>query len=62
MIIRTEVLQESCAKILNAVDSNVLSAVTETLEIKTEGKQLSLSVTNREYFVKVLSTDAPNLF
>ena len=57
MIIRTEVLQESCAKILNAVDSNVLSAVTETLEIKTEGKQLSLSVTNREYFVKILFGD-----
>lgn len=57
MIIRTEILQESCAKILNAVDSNVLSAVTETLEIKTENKQLSMSVTNREYFVKILFGD-----
>ena len=54
MIIRTEVLQESCSKILNAVDSNVLSAITETLEIKTENKKLSMSVTNREYFVKLL--------
>lgn len=57
MIIRTEILQESCAKILNAVDSNVLSAVTETLEIRNEGKQLSMSVTNREYFVKILFGD-----
>lgn len=57
MIIRTEILQESCAKILNAVDSNVLSAVTETLEIKTENKHLSMSVTNREYFVKILFGD-----
>lgn len=57
MITRTEILQESCAKILNAVDSNVLSAVTETLEIKTENKQLSMSVTNREYFVKILFGD-----
>lgn len=57
MIIRTEILQESCAKILNAVDSNVLSAVTETLEIRNEGKQLSMSVTNREYFVRILFGD-----
>ena len=54
MIIRTELLQESCSKILNAVDSNVLSAVTETLEIKNENGQMSMSVTNREYFVKIL--------
>ena len=54
MIIRTEILQESCSKILNAVDSNVLSAVTETLELKNENKCMSMSVTNREYFVKVL--------
>lgn len=54
MIIRTELLQESCSKILNAVDSNVLSAVTETLEIENEQGKMSMSVTNREYFVNVL--------
>lgn len=53
MIIRTELLQDSCAKILSAVDSNVLSAVTETLEITANNNVFTLAVTNREYFVEV---------
>ena len=53
MIIRTELLQESCAQILNAVDSNVLSAITETLEIEAHNKMLRMAVTNREYFVDI---------
>lgn len=58
MIIRTEILQDSCSKILNAVDSNVLSAVSETLEIKCKDREMSMSVTNKEYFVRIiLGTD-----
>lgn len=53
MIIRTELLQDSCAKILNAVDSNVLSAVTETLEISAQNNVFTMAVTNREYFVEI---------
>lgn len=53
MIIRTELLQDSCAKILNAVDSNVLSAVTETLEISAANGVFTMAVTNREYFVEI---------
>lgn len=53
MIIRTELLQESCSKILNAVDSNVLSAVTETLEITVKDKVFTMAVTNRTYFVEI---------
>ena len=53
MIIRTELLQDSCAKILNAVDSNVLSAVTETLEIKASNNVFTMAVTNREYYVAI---------
>ena len=53
MIIRTELLQDSCAKILNAVDSNVLSAVTETLEISAANNVFTMAVTNREYFVEI---------
>ena len=53
MIIRTEVLQDSCAKILGAVDSNALSAITETLEMSAVNKMLTLSITNRDYFVEV---------
>ena len=53
MIIRTELLQDSCSKILSAVDSNVLSAVTETLEISAKDNVFTMAVTNREYFVEV---------
>lgn len=53
MIIRTELLQESCSKILSAVDSNVLSAVTETLELKGSENLFTMAVTNREYFVEI---------
>lgn len=53
MICRIEELQNSCSKILAAVDSNALSALTETLQLKTSGKALYLSVTNKEYFAEV---------
>lgn len=53
MILRIEEMQNACGKILAAVDSNNLSILTETLQIKTEGRNLYVSVTNREYFAKV---------
>ena len=53
MVLRIEELQGACAKILGAVDSNVLSVLTETLQLKTAGKNLFLSVTNREYYACV---------
>lgn len=53
MILRIEEMQNACSKILAAVDSNNLSILTETLQIKTEGKNLYISVTNREYFARV---------
>ncbi len=63
MIIRTDLLQDSCARIFNAVDSNVLSTVTETLEIECSERILRLCVTNREYFVEIqLETDVDEYF
>ena len=53
MIIETKILQESCKKILDAVDSNSTSIVTETLELSTKDSNLFLSVTNNSYFVSV---------
>lgn len=53
MIINSEKLKNVCSKILGAVDSNELSIVTETLELKTENNQLIMGVTNREYFVEI---------
>ena len=53
MVIRIEDIQGACSKILAAVDSNALSVLTETLQLKTSGKNLYISVTNREYFAQV---------
>lgn len=53
MILRIEEIQNACGKILAAVDSNTLSVLTETLQLKTENKNLFISVTNREYFAQV---------
>lgn len=53
MIVRCEDLKSVCSKILNALDNNSFSIITETLAIYTEGKYLYLAVTNREYFVKI---------
>lgn len=51
MIIRLEELQKICSTILTAVDSSELSAITETVELKTVGTFLMMNVTNKEYFV-----------
>lgn len=53
MIIQTKSFQESCKKILDAVDTNVTSIVNETLELEANGKVLTLNVTNKEYYVSV---------
>lgn len=53
MIIRIEKLQNACKNILTAVDSNTLSAITETLELVTVYNYLYMNVTNREYFAQV---------
>ena len=53
MILRTEDLKDVCSKILFAVDSNELSTITETLELKTSNQNLLISVTNREYYAQV---------
>ena len=53
MILSIEEMQNACSKILAAVDSNNLSVLTETLQLKTEGRSLFISVTNREYLAKV---------
>lgn len=53
MILRIEEIQSACGKILAAVDTNTLSVLTETLQLKTQGKDLYISVTNREYFAQV---------
>lgn len=53
MILRIEEIQSACGKILAAVDSNTLSVLTETLQLKAVERYLYISVTNREYFAQV---------
>lgn len=53
LILNTQQIKDVCSKILFAVDSEEKSFVTEVLEMYTEGSNLFLQVTNREYFVRV---------
>lgn len=53
MIIRREDIQQNCADILSAVDSNELSVLTETLELYVENGIFYMNVTNREYYAQV---------
>ena len=63
MIIESEKLKDVSQKILTAVDSNELSVLTETLELKTLGNFLFMNVTNKEYFASVkLSLNSPEPF
>lgn len=53
MILRINELQEKCKIILNAVDSNSFSTLTDTLELVSNNGILEMNVTNKEYFVTV---------
>ena len=57
MILQVEKFQDSCKKILNAVDTDsALKNVAfgyDTLELEATGKLLHLNVTNGEYFVSI---------
>jgi len=53
MLIKTEDLKNICQTILTAVDSNELSVITETLELKVTDNIFYMNVTNREYYAQV---------
>lgn len=53
MIVKVKDLKDVCSIILSAVDSSDLSKISDILELKAIDNTLYLSVTNREYFVKV---------
>lgn len=53
LILRIEDLKNVSQTILTAVDSNELSIITETLELKVENNILYMNVTNREYYAQV---------
>ena len=63
MIIQTDVLKDVATKVLAAVDSNELSEITETLELKVIRGILYVNVTNKEYYAQVkLSVPAASDF
>lgn len=53
MIIRTELIKETCNKILPAVDDTALGVVTEMLALEAVGSSLYLRVTNKAYLAEV---------
>lgn len=53
MLIKTEEFKKIGSLILSSIESSELSTLTETLELKTEGKVLHLNVTNKEYYMTV---------
>ena len=53
MLLRREALQEVSKLILQAVDTNGISDIVDTLELKVVGTELIMCVTNKEYFVEV---------
>lgn len=59
MIVETQLLQEVCSKVLQAVTKTELSPITELVEIRTERSEdeteafLTLGVANPDYFVGV---------
>lgn len=52
MILRTDDIKNLCAKISFAIDNADVVALTDILQLKTEGTYLYLSITNKEYYVK----------
>lgn len=54
MLIETQLLKESCNKILNAIDTSGSSNLTDLVELKTEDNKLYLNVTNTEYYVSAI--------
>lgn len=53
MLIKTEEFKKIGSLILSSIESSELSTLTETLELKTEGKVLHLNATNKEYYLSV---------
>ena len=51
MILQTKDFKEVCKTVLAAIDNKEASLFTETLELKAEGNNLDLNITNREYYL-----------
>ena len=56
MLLNTKEFKSICSIILSAVDGSELSNLTETLELKTVGRVLTLATTNKEYFASIKFT------
>ena len=53
MFLKVKELQDAGKKILNALDNEIQTTVSDTLELNCVGKKLYLNVTNQEYYVSV---------
>lgn len=63
MILKTELLKDSCDRTLQAISKSKLDDLRDCLELITEGNILHLNITNNEYYVSVtLSLDHEETF
>lgn len=63
MILKTELLKDSCDKILQAISKSKLDDLKDCLELIAEGNILHLNITNNEYYVSVsISLDHDEIF
>lgn len=53
MVLNTKELREVADKVLSAVDSSDIAALTDNLEIENVDSQLIMSISSKEYFVSV---------
>lgn len=61
MVINTQTLQEKCKKIVDVIGST--DKKTESLELKCEDNEFTLSFTNKEFYVKIVTAvDQPDNF
>lgn len=56
MILKVKDFQNSCRKILEAVDTSSINVSADILELKVENNKLYLNVTNQEYYVSIISS------
>ena len=63
MQVQSSLIKEVCSKLLNALDSDSVSTITETLDLRVENNVLILSITNMEYIVKTkIVLSSPEVF
>lgn len=62
MIFRTQEIKDIAGKVLSAVDSSEVSALTDNLEMEAVGDSFILTVASKDYSVRVTLPSTPDIF